>query len=1188
ENSLATGFELINFRPTNHTVTSLASYPRMLEQSSVMAVGNSVGEVSLQLYPTADASGDVDVGFAPAGVNVYNESGRACSQLTFNPIHSDLLACGFDYKEGMPSLHIYDITRNTDVRQLLGTRSTPWSTYSESATDIQHQATVPLSTIDATVTNTAANKRIASRPASAASSNVAGNDRDGEYGPMHSSSGVTSLSWVPNSVDDILVASKKTRSSIRWYDLRMRYAGETVLYVPMPNLNGSGYPTPGTVFDLQFDPFNSYRYMAHNRQGFVNMWDIRSASRPLYSFSMGKGKSIAHVAYSPRRSGMIAALAENSSVLDIYSISEFSEGMVAEARPPDATAFLDDARMKDRYEDYRSADVSEAELQNVHVWMDHTVATASTCGETEPSSVFLWVPPSVSSKTLARQQLITCSESGILRNSSLPMKIVADFSGRGDVAISNNWSKLLGVELKTDGDMETMHMQTSEFRELITDKRGRHSKASSTVMSRSTATGGGGGMASAATATPGIASVSIVPSAQASTVNIANAETAYQSQSQLQGSSGLLARRQQAARQRASDSSNTNVAQLSERTSAMDFGVSAGSMVNSSVIKSSASPPQKEGFESDVIQFDPAVDSRVEGDDRVENVLSEDILSQMRQRALRGYGLNAEKNTRMFNHDPKTRDLWQWVRDGDIRRRSEEYYIALGVDASLYGVYSIMNLNKKHLRYLAKQKQQVSLDPRPSYQQQKPRRASESSIRSKSKLDGQRRLALLYCGWGLEGGIREQHICAFEAVKEFSVAAGASFIYGDHRRCLQSLERSNSQDQKLLSFMFKAQMNENNSLVGGNASEESLVPDDMFRCPHLQMIFTYLVTGDWEQVVRSMDTMPLSYRLAIALRYMSDEALMRFIVAAGQTAARNGDIDGIIITGIPGNGRYILGQYVDNTADVQTAALLSMFDPEDNPDLSDRYESWIYAYRGLLNSWRMFTTRSLFDITLGNNREGKGVARLSKVAEAISTKAADARCTFCHQALGYEASKPRNTHLVGSSAMYVDAPGDEGLGSGIGPSALVPLAGGPGGSPVQTGAKLPAGGVDGRMLYQSKATQSLIGQSGGSATGSVAMGVESWRKDAQHGAQTRLLYTHCPGCSNRLPRCIICRMTLGTPAVQAAGSEDAVTAVDSEFSQWFSWCQTCGHGGHVSHMEDWFATHAKCPIPGCECECDKN
>ncbi|KAJ2693679.1 hypothetical protein GGH99_001043 [Coemansia sp. RSA 1285] len=1150
-----------------------------------MAVGNAMGEVSLQLYPSGGPSGDADVGFTPTGVNVYNESERACSQLAFNPIHTDLLACGFDYGEGMPSLHIYDITRSTDVRQLLGTRSTPWSVYSENA-DIQQQ-TVPLATVDAVDTNTTIGNPVTSRPSSARSSNIAVNERDGEYGPMHSSSGVTSLSWVPNSVDDILVASKKNRSSIRWYDLRMRYAGETVLYVPMPNANGSGYPTPGTVYDLQFDPFNSYRYMAHDRQGLVNMWDIRCASRALYSFTLGKDTSIVQVAYSPRRSGTIAALAANSNILDIYSISEFTNGQILEADALNTTMFLEDARMKDHYDEYRSAAVSDGEPRNVHAWMDHTHAAMPSENGIEPSSTFLWVPPTISCKTLSHQQIITCSDTGVLSSSALPMKLVADFSSRGDVAISNNWTKLFGSNPRTDIEMEELHIQTPEFRELILDKHGRQSTASSTNMSN-TATNGG--VVSVATATPGILDASVGLNTHASAFNMASTGTTIQPQQQQGSNNGLLARRQQAAIHQAASSSDANVAQLGERIKAMSLGLSAGNNANNSNIRNSTSPPMNGYVEDTKVQFNPILDGRAEGDEHVEGVLGGDILSQMRRRVVRGYGSSAEKNTYIVGHEQKTRDMWQWVRDGEIRRHSGEYHISAGIDASFYGTYTIMNLSRKHMRYLEKQSQQALLELQQGYQRQQRQKKTcpAPAIQPKSKLNAQRRLALLYCGWGLEGSIRGQHIYALEAVKKFSIAAGVAFIYGDQQRCLQSLERSNSQDQKLLSFMLKAQLNANNNLAGGDANDKSSVPKDMFFCPYLQMIFTYLVTGDWDQVIQSMSGLPLSYRLALALRYMSDEALMRFIVAAGRTAVSNGDIDGIIITGITGNGRHVLGRFVDNTADVQTAALVSMFDPEQDPGQSEQYEGWIYAYRCLLNRWRMFTTRSLFDIALGNNREAKGIPRLSKAVEALTTKAADTRCTFCHQALGYDVNKLRSTHVV-SNAMYVDGLGDDGLGAGIASVGLGQMAGGTGGSPGQTSTKIIA--ADGRALYSSKTTQSVIGQHGVSATGNAAMGVEPWRKDA-HSAQTRLLYTHCPRCSNRLPRCIICRMTLGTPAVQPSNPEDVTAgagaaAADSEFSQWFSWCQTCGHGGHVSHLEDWFATHKKCPIPGCECECDK-
>ncbi|KAI9502830.1 hypothetical protein GGI25_002607 [Coemansia spiralis] len=1146
ESGSSARFDMVNFRPMSHPVSSLAAYPRILDHSSVMAVGSDAGEVSLQLYPLLDTPGGMDIAYASTGVNVYSASGRACRQMAFNAIHGDLLACGFDYKEGSPSLHIYDITRNTDIRQLLGTRSTPWSTHSEAA-DIQQP------------------QNQQQQPTS--SSTFANNYRD-ECDRIHTSAGVTSLSWVPNSVDDVLVACKKNRSSIRWYDLRMRYAGETVLYVPITNASGSVSETPGTVYDLQFDPFNCYRYMAHDRCGFVNMWDIRWASKPLYSFTLGKNKSILRMEYSPRRSGMIGVLTENSSILDIYSVGEFSDGKIPELKPLDATAFLDDAQMKEHYDDYRSSLISELEPQNVHIWTSHTYAPVSVSDDAEPSSMFLWVPPATSSKTLVRQQLITCSDNGVLYASSLPMSLVADFSSRGDVAVSNNWSKLLGAQPKSDAEMAVLHMQTPELRELVLDKPAKHNNSANAAINGAAST-----TPQTTGATPAPTSVPLV-----------------QLQQIQSGGNGLLARRQQAARQQAANGSEAKVAQLGERIKTMNLGISSGA-VTTDMPQTTSSSHIHEYLAADKIKFNPAVEGRVAGDDKVESVLMEDVICQMRQRALRGYGTNAETNARIFNHDQNIRDMWQWVRDADIRRRSGDYNIALGVDASFYGVYNIMKLSKKHLKYIERQKHlTVHLDIHLDQQQRQLNQAAAPVVLQKSKLNGQRRLALLYCGWGLEGNIREQHIRALENANDYSAAAGTSFIYGDHQRCLQSLEKSNSQDQKLLSFMLKAQLSEDNKLIRGFTGERASAPSDMFGCPHLQMIFTYLVTGDWSQVLKNMMRMPLSYRLAVALRYMNDASLMRYIVVAGQTAVKKGNLDGIIITGIKDNGRLVLGQYVDNTTDVQTAALVTIFDVEEQLAKSEPSECWIYAYRNLLNRWRMFTTRALFDIALGNNREAKGLSRLSKVAEAIAIKPADARCTFCHQSLSYDVNRWRNPQQLHGGTGLPDASGASGTGAAVAPIGQLPIPGGQGGSPVQASAKI-AVGADGRLIHTSKTTQALIGQPGGPVTGGVGMGAEPWRKDPQQ-MQTRLLYTNCQRCSNRLPRCIICRMTLGTPAVQPS-AEDAVagagaTGSDGEFSQWFSWCQTCGHGGHVSHLKSWFTSHSVCPIPGCGCECEKN
>ncbi|KAJ2712966.1 hypothetical protein H4R19_002485 [Coemansia spiralis] len=525
----------------------------------------------------------------------------------------------------------------------------------------------------------------------------------------------------------------------------------------------------------------------------------------------------------------------------------------------------------------------------------------------------------------------------------------------------------------------------------------------------------------------------------------------------------------------------------------------------------------------------------------------------MRRRALQGYGTNADMNAHIFRDDIRIRDMWLWIRDAHIRRHDGEYYVGDDADASFYGIYDIMRLRGRHLKYLYGQSQLEA------------QRCEQPAVIPHTQLGGQRRLALAYCGWGLYGFIREQHIRALESAGEFSAAAGTSFIYGDHQRCLQSLEKSSAQDQKLLSFMLKAQLDMNNVLVPTQADKGALAPGDMFGCPHLQMIFAYLATGDWNRVVGDIAGLPMSYRLAIALRYLDDGGLMRFLLRAGRQAVRRGELDGILITGVSGSGRLVMQAYVDNTADVQTAALVSIFDSSSDAVANETAELWIYGYRHLLNKWRMFTTRCLFDIAHGNYREAKELARLSDVSEKIAVRPVDIRCTYCHKSIGHGPSARKDRPLRDGVARK-DVSSASTPGTGAIPGAPLDMA----------AAATAAAGVDGGPAMGA-AGRPLLGM----ATAGAVTGGRS--KDQQQG-QMRLLYTLCPKCPSSLPRCVVCRLKLGVPVLPSA--TDVPAPPGGDFSQWFSWCQTCGHGGHVVHMQNWFETHTECPVPAARVSLD--
>ena len=180
--------------------------------------------------------------------------------------------------------------------------------------------------------------------------------------------------------------------------------------------------------------------------------------------------------------------------------------------------------------------------------------------------------------------------------------------------------------------------------------------------------------------------------------------------------------------------------------------------------------------------------------------------------------------------------------------------------------------------------------------------------------------------------------------------------------------------------------------------------------PHARMLVTWLSTQDWLETIQD-EPILLAEKLAIALRFFSDNELLHFINKLIREAKQHGELHGLILTGVNDDAIEILQAYVDNTGDVQTAAMISALAPQlyirelyppghernqirtrstsvstnqstddgstsSMEGLSPTYDAhsetmrrviqgWIDMYRDLLGRWRLFHHRSQFDIERG-------------------------------------------------------------------------------------------------------------------------------------------------------------------------------------------------------------------------------
>ena len=151
-------------------------------------------------------------------------------------------------------------------------------------------------------------------------------------------------------------------------------------------------------------------------------------------------------------------------------------------------------------------------------------------------------------------------------------------------------------------------------------------------------------------------------------------------------------------------------------------------------------------------------------------------------------------------------------------------------------------------------------------------------------------------------------------------------------------------------------------------------------------------------------------RVAFACRFLSTVDMMMFVDNCIRECQSTGNVEGLTITGLGTQGIIILQSYVDVTADIQTAALITsrVIYPQDWPSERRTVDEWLYSYRTLLNTWQMWQIRAIFDV------DRASVQRVAKLRLQQTTNNGnntssrsrpipaqlDARCNYCSAPLG--------------------------------------------------------------------------------------------------------------------------------------------------------------------------------------------
>ncbi|PNS20115.1 hypothetical protein CAC42_5565 [Sphaceloma murrayae] len=300
--------------------------------------------------------------------------------------------------------------------------------------------------------------------------------------------------------------------------------------------------------------------------------------------------------------------------------------------------------------------------------------------------------------------------------------------------------------------------------------------------------------------------------------------------------------------------------------------------------------------------------------------------------------------------------------------------------------------------------------------------------------------------------------------------------------------------------------------------------------PYLKSLLRFVGEKDWRGVTDNT-ALNLSDRLSVGLRYLNDEDMTAFVAKTTAECIAQGDLSGVLLTGLTETCMPLFQTYLANTSDIQTCVLATAFT---NPlYISDvRWTFWKETYFDLLQSWRLFIERTKFSVEHAKRSVRRDGTRLTPAPP----RQISLRCIHCNGSLSKPADEPG-----AKATMTYDSP----IGSSKASTGAVAqkVASASGTTCPRCGRHLPRCAVCMQWLGTPEATV-LKGQKGRSA---------SVRSDSVSDGKD--------------------------------GRKPEGRNVDAALSRFVTFCASCSHGLHANHAKQWFAKHGMCPVPDCGCLC---
>ncbi|RDW83414.1 hypothetical protein BP5796_04905 [Coleophoma crateriformis] len=314
--------------------------------------------------------------------------------------------------------------------------------------------------------------------------------------------------------------------------------------------------------------------------------------------------------------------------------------------------------------------------------------------------------------------------------------------------------------------------------------------------------------------------------------------------------------------------------------------------------------------------------------DQIMGTAQRDNVSEiMLKRAKDGYLFDCIKNKGLVSNDPKLHNAWEWLA-GAEEAAKDNGMVAFPLDFSYMGIQTIWT--KLSGEFARSRLVEGTIVPDKDEWERllgvinKHLNVPDHKIGVETARPQHRTLCLAMNGWGLVSDDFDADLEALENEGRYTQAAAWAMIEGRTQQAVEILRRAGV-EMLFVAMALEIKLQSNVKLGLGSDWTSSMNKNpQMSRDPYLRAICGYISTSDWTTVV-SEQSLPLRARVGVAVRHLNDDQLTQWLSDELERSITEGDIAGIVLTGVTENLVDIFARYIEKTGDFQTATLIMSF-----------------------------------------------------------------------------------------------------------------------------------------------------------------------------------------------------------------------------------------------------------------------